>query len=590
MTDCAPDVSGGLSLEELQHWTWVLGRAQQMLLEFWVTQASANAGAPPLPGSVADTLAKSAGLPEQMAGLVEAQQRFWADNLALWKRMIAPDAEKATDAAADRDPRFADPLWHENPIADLIRQSYLLISEQLFAGVEAVAGIDEEAGKRLRFLTRQFVEAMSPANFIATSPLIWQKVIETRGESLLKGLEHMLADLAHGQLTQSKPGAFKIGRDIATTPGKVIKETPLYQLIQYTPATGMVLGTPVVIFPPWINRFYILDLGPKKSFVRWAVEQGLTVFVVSWKSADASLVDITLEDYVFAQRTVIDTVRALLDVPAVHAIGYCVAGTTLAATLALLAARGEGGKVVTATFFAAQVDFSRAGDLKFFADDAQLALIDRLTAECGYLDGRYMALTFNMLRGRDLIWNYVVNNYLLGKDYAPLDLLHWNADYTNLPARWHRAYLQDFYRDNKLVQPGALIVDSTPIDLGRIETPSYVQAGREDHIAPPDSVWKLTDNFAGPVRFVLAGSGHIAGVINPPAAKRYSYWTNEAPGESLASFIDGATETAGSWWTDWLAWITARSTPAVMAQGARIPGGGALAAIEDAPGRYVRMR
>jgi polyhydroxyalkanoate synthase len=569
----------------------VLGRAQQMMLEFWATQgtsqsATQDKGASP-PSNALDAWAKSLALPEPMAQVVGAQQRFWSDSIALWQRLIDP---AAAPAAADRDPRFADPLWHENPVADLIRQTYLLLSEQLFAGVEAIEDIDKDTGQRLRFLTRQFVEALSPANFVATSPLIWQKIVETRGESLLKGLEHMLTDLAHGQLTQSKPGAFEIGRDIATTPGKVIHETPLYQLIQYTPTTGMVDGTPLVIFPPWINRFYILDLGPKKSFVRWAVEQGLSVFVVSWKSADASMADVVLDDYVRAQIDAIDTVRGLLDVPDVHVIGYCVAGTTLAATLALLTARGEADKVATATFFAAQVDFSHAGDLKLFTDDTQLALIDGLTAEHGYLDGRYMALTFNMLRGRDLIWNYVVNNYLMGKDYAPLDLLHWNADYTNLPAKWHRAYIQDFYRDNKLVQPGAITIDGTAIDLTAIKTPTYVQAGREDHIAPAESVWKLTEHFAGPIRFVLAGSGHIAGVINPPSAGRYSYWTNDRPGDSLDSFIADAVETPGSWWPDWRNWVAAYSAPAVMAQGARIPGDGDLPALEDAPGRYVRMR
>ena len=579
---------GESSLEDLQHWTWVMGRAQQMMMEFWAAQSAHRTDhASQLPG-VFDEWMKNA-LPEPVAQIAEAQQRLWNDSIGLWRRLIDVDVADSA-STADRDPRFADPQWRENPIADLIRQTYLLLSEQIFAGVEAVEGIDAEAGQRLRFFTRQFVEAMSPANFVATSPLIWQKIVETRGESLLKGLEHMLSDLAHGQLTQSKPGAFEIGRDIATTPGKVIKETPLYQLIQYAPTTGMVAGTPLVIFPPWINRFYILDLGPKKSFIRWAVEQGLSVFILSWKSADASIANVLLDDYVRAQIEAIDTVRALLDVPDVHVIGYCVAGTTLAATLALLAARGEGGKVASATFFAAQVDFSRAGDLKLFTDDAALTLIEGLTAEAGYLDGRYMALTFNMLRGRDLIWNYVVNNYLMGKDYAPLDLLHWNADYTNLPAKWHRAYIEDFYRDNKLVQPGAMIIDGTAIDLTKVTTPAYVQAGREDHIAPADSVWKLTEHFTGPVRFVLAGSGHIAGVINPPSANRYSYWTNAKPGDSLDSFIAGAVETAGSWWPDWRRWLATYSAPAVMAQGARIPGGGAMPALEDAPGRYVRMR
>lgn len=587
MNDSATGVS---SLHDLQHWTWVIGRAQQMMMEFWTEKFMRQSSDATSSKDALDAWMGGVALSQPVAELAEAQQRFWNDGVALWRRLMNGASDDALPAAADRDPRFADPSWRENPIADLTRQTYLLLSEQIFAGVEALDGIEPDVRQRLRFVTRQFVEAMSPANFIATSPLIWQKIIETRGDSLLKGLEHMLSDLGQGQLTQSKPGAFEIGRDIATTPGKVIAETPLYQLIHYTPTTGTVAATPLVIFPPWINRFYILDLGPKKSFIRWAVEQGLSVFVLSWKSADQSMAEVTLDDYVRSQLEAIDLVRDLLDVPNVHVIGYCVAGTTLAATLALLAARGEADKVATATFLAAQVDFSRAGDLKLFTDEAVLALIDGLTAETGYLDGRYMALTFNMLRGRDLIWNYVVNNYLMGKDYAPLDLLHWNADYTNLPAKWHRAYLEDFYRDNKLVRPGAITVDGTPIDLGRIETPSYVQAGREDHIAPAESVWKLTEHFAGPVRFVLAGSGHIAGVINPPSAGRYGYWTNDAPGDTLDSFIAGSVENEGSWWPDWRAWIANHSAPPVMAQGARIPGGGKLPALEDAPGRYVRIR
>jgi polyhydroxyalkanoate synthase len=398
----------------------------------------------------------------------------------------------------------------------------------------------------------------------------------------------MLADLSRGQLTHSDSSAFEVGRNIATTPGKVIYETPLYQLIQYDPATKTVQANPVLIFPPWINRFYILDLNPKKSFIRWAVEQGLTVFMVSWKSADESIADATMDDYVGAQVEAIDVVRDLLDVEQVHAIGYCVAGTTLAATLALLEARDQAGKVASATFLTAQVDFSEAGDLNLFTGDEQMELIRQLSAEKGYLDGRYMAATFNLLRGRDLIWNYVTNNYLLGEDYPPFDLLHWNGDTTNLPADWHQAYLKDLYRDNKLVQPGGLVVDGTPIHLGKVKTPAYIQAGREDHIAPPQSVWKITHHFQGPLRFVLAGSGHIAGVVNPPEAGKYQYWTNDAPATTLAEFIEGARETRGSWWPDWLAWVGARSGGTVPAKGARMPGKGRRKAIEDAPGRYVK--
>jgi polyhydroxyalkanoate synthase subunit PhaC len=400
----------------------------------------------------------------------------------------------------------------------------------------------------------------------------------------------MLTDLGKGQLTHTSPDAFAVGRNMATTPGKVIHRTRLFELIQYSPTTETVLETPLVIFPPWINRFYILDLSPEKSFIRWAVDQGLTVFMVSWKSADASMADVTWDDYVLAQVEAIEVACDQLGVEATHAIGYCVAGTTLAATLAYLTARGDAAKVRSATFFTAQVDFTAAGDLLNFVDDAQLDMIRQLSPE-GYLDGRYMAATFNLLRGRDLIWNYVANNYLLGKDYAPFDLLHWNGDTTNLPAKWHLSYLTDLYRDNLLVRPGALAIAGTPIDLTTIKTPSYVQAGREDHIAPAESVWKITELFTGPLRFVLAGSGHIAGVVNPPSAQKYQYWVNEKPAATLAEFMAGATETKGSWWPDWIDWLRNQDDATVAVKGARKPGGGKKrAALGDAPGTYVTMR
>jgi polyhydroxyalkanoate synthase len=399
----------------------------------------------------------------------------------------------------------------------------------------------------------------------------------------------MLADIGKGQLTHTDPNAFEVGRNLAMTPGKVVKRTDLYELIQYTPTTETVLSIPLVIFPPWINRFYILDLTPEKSFIRWCVEQGITVFMVSWRSADATMKDIVWDDYVTAQVEAVDTIRALLDVPAVHTIGYCVAGTTLAATLALLTARGEADKAASATFFTAQVDFSTAGELQHFVTDEQLKMIETLSPD-GFLDGRYMAATFNLLRGRDLIWNYVTNNYLLGADYTPFDLLHWNGDTTNLPSKWHSSYLTDLYRDNRLVEPGALSIAGTPIDLSTVATPSYVQAGREDHIAPAESVWRITHLFKGPLRFVLAGSGHIAGVVNPPAAGKYQYWTNPAPVTTLDEFVAGATETKGSWWPDWVQWLRDHDASVVPADGARIPGAGTLAAIEDAPGSYVKAR
>ena len=578
------------SLEELQHWTWVMGRAQQLMMEHLAGQVSEAAGKAVDPAAFASAWPASRWFADP-AKVAQAQVDLWTEGLAIWQRALGgyggrPDLEEK----ADRDKRFAAKEWREHPLFDMIRQTYLLVSERMLGTVDAIEGLDDRSREKLRFMTRAFIDAMSPSNFALTNPRVIERAIETRGESLLKGLENMLRDLGKGQLTHVEPGAYEVGVNIAVTPGKVVKQTRLYQLIQYSPTTDKVLEIPLVIFPPWINRYYILDLNPKKSFIRWAVEQGLTVFVVSWKSADESLKDVGLGDYAQAQREVIDAIREALDVEKVHAIGYCVAGTALAATLALMAARGEADKVATATFFTAQVDFSEAGDLSFFLGDEQMELIRQLSAEKGYLDGRYMAATFNLLRGRDLIWNYVTNHYLLGEDYPQFDLLHWNADTTNLPAGWHQAYLQQLYRENKLVQPGAIVIDGTPIDLREVTVPTYVQSGREDHIAPPQSVWKITRHFRGPVRFVLAGSGHIAGVVNPPEAQKYQYWINEAKVDTLDAFIAGATEHKGSWWPDWIGWIRSHAHRTVPAKGARIPGKGLLKALEDAPGSYVRAR
>ena len=416
-----------------------------------------------------------------------------------------------------------------------------------------------------------------------------KRTVETRGQNLVKGMQHLITDLKRGQLTHTDPNAFKLGENLASTPGKVVHETPLYQLIQYSPTTRDVLEIPLVIFPPWINRFYILDLNPKKSFVQWAVDQGLTVFMVSWRSADQTIADVVWDDYIRAQIDAIEHIRERLKAPSVHTIGYCVAGTTLAATLAILSRRGEVDRVKSATFFTAQVDFERSGDLKHFIDEGTLEMISNLSPQ-GYLDGRYLAATFNALRGKDLIWNYVVNNYLLGDDYPAFDLLHWNGDVTNLPAKWHNQYLCDLYRDNKMVVPDALSADGTPIDLTQVEVPSYVQAGREDHIAPAESVWQITEHFKGPTQFLLAGSGHIAGVVNPPSAQKYQYWTGDSKAASLDAFVESAEEHPGSWWPHWLEWIEAQDDKKVPASGKRKPGGRGDQIIEDAPGRYVKTR
>ena len=555
----APD--GADVLKEMAHWTGVLGRAQQILME------RGAAAALKMSDDFADNLAT---LPTADT-IAEAPQKLWTESLDFWRQLMPSPKSAVGD-------NLSDPSW-QAPLFGLFRQGYALFAEQLIEGLEAVEGLDPRQKEQLRFVARIVIDAFSPANFPLTNPEVVARIVETRGQNLLTGLNRMMEDATQGKLRHGPKDAFEVGRDIASTPGKVIYENRLFQLIHYTPTTPQVDAIPLVIFPPWINRFYILDLSPKKSFVRWALDQGISVFMVSWKSADASIADVTMDDYVLCgEMEAIEVVRRLLDVRQVHVVGYCVAGTALAMLLAWASATGRADAFASATFFTAQVDFSDAGDLGLFVDDAQMALIDSLTTN-GVLDGRYLAATFNLLRGRDLIWNYVVNHYLLAEDYKPFDLLHWNGDDTNLPAAWHRRYLADLYRDNLLVKPGAMAVDGIPIDLTKVETPSYVQAGREDHIAPPESVWKLTHHFKGPLRFLLAGSGHIAGVVNPPVAGKYGYWRNDAKVETLAEFIAGATETKGSWWPDWRAWISEIAGEQVAAEGARIPGQGALPAI-----------
>lgn len=621
------------TLEDFQHWTQVMGRAQQLLLEYALSPevqaqgqaqgqaildalshppAMANAAAftPADPAEAAGAMMEGLGA-NPMAALtpagvgemmnpatnpwLKASANFWQDSMAMWQS-IASGQPVGGDAGSPEGPgsgakdrRFAAPEWSSHPLFAFIRQSYALIADQMLKAVDAVDGVDPKAKAQMRFATANLIDAISPSNFALTNPAVLKRTMETRGENLVKGLEHMLTDLKKGQLTHVDTSKFELGVNIAATPGKVIHEGPLYQLIQYTPTTEQVFETPLIIYPPWINRFYILDLNPEKSFVKWALDQGISVFMVSWKSADESTREMIWDDYVAAQIDAIDTVRNLLDVPSVNVIGYCVAGTTMAATLALLTVRGEADKVRSVTFFTAQVDFSEAGDLLLMVDEAHLKLLEQLSAP-GWLDGRYMAATFNALRGRDLIWNYVVNNYLMGDDYPQFDLLYWNGDTTNLPAKWHKSYLTDLYRDNRLVQPGSMVVAGVHIDLRTITTPAYLQAGREDHIAPPNSVWKMMDQLSGPKRFVLAGSGHIAGVVNPPSAGKYQHWVNDQPADTLDAFIAGAKEIKGSWWPDWLGWLAEQAPQKIAANGARIPGNGTLKAIEDAPGRYVKMR
>ena len=584
---------------DLAEWAKAGAELQKMWLEFLAEQAKgaaskASEGRGMLDPSQWLVIAQS--MAKQLPGkAIEAQTKLAQDTMMMWQSVFKGFAGAANGTPPEEialphsDKRFSDPAWRTQPAFALLHQTYLMLTEYFRHAAGSMEGLDKEKKQQLTFAVEALSEAMSPANFLLTNPVVMKRTVETKGQNLVRGMQHLITDLKRGQLTHTDPDAFKLGENIASTPGKVVYETPLFQLLQYSPSTEKVMKEPLVIFPPWINRFYILDLTPKKSFIKWAVDQGLSVFVVSWKSADESLKDVVWDDYIRAQMEAIDVIRERLDVPRVHTIGYCVAGTTLAATLAILSRRGEADKIGSATFFTAQVDFQRAGDLKHFIDEGQLDMIGKLSPD-GYLDGRYLAATFNALRGKDLIWNYVVNNYLMGEDYPAFDLLHWNGDVTNLPSKWHNDYLRDLYRDNQLVVPDALEADGTLIDLTQVHVPTYVQAGREDHIAPAESVWSITDHFQGPIEFVLAGSGHIAGVVNPPEAGKYQYWLGNSGAASLKEFVKHAEEHPGSWWPHWLAWLGEQSEGTVPATGKRKPGGHGDTVIEDAPGRYVKTR
>ncbi len=573
-------------LEAFQKWTDLMGRGQQMMMEFMAKEQSGDVPNPDPLGLVVTWQKATAAALADPQKLIDLQTRFLTDSMTMWQSFLGGATK--SPVAEVKDKRFAGAAWHEQPAFDFLRQSYLLTSNFVLDATAGLEGLDPHEKAKAQFHTKQFVDALSPSNFALTNPEVLARTRETGGANLMTGLEHLLDDLKSGRMKMTDETAFEVGRNVAVTPGKVVFENRMFQLIQYTPTTPDVYEIPLLIFPPWINKFYILDLTAEKSFIRWSVEQGLTVFIVSWKNADASIADATLDTYVGeGMLAAMGKVLEATGAPQVHTIGYCVAGTTLAATLAYLAAQGKGDPVATATFFTAQVDMSDCGDLGVFVDDASLASIDKLTAGKGYLDGRYMATTFNMLRSNDLIWNYVVNNYLLGKDYFPFDLLYWNGDATNVPAIWHKDYLRDIYRDNLLAQPGGISIASVPIDLRLVKTPSYVQGGKEDHIAPARSSYKLTQAFTGEKRFVLAGSGHIAGVVNPPSQMKYQYWTNEALPPTFTEFVAGAVETKGSWWPDWIAWLAPRSGAKVAA---RVPGDGPLSVIEAAPGRYVKER
>jgi polyhydroxyalkanoate synthase subunit PhaC len=527
--------------------------------------------------------------------LASAQMNMYFDYLRLWQsswlKLLGQAAEPVA-APAKGDNRFKDEEWQTNFVFDYLKQSYLIAARHIHDVVSSVEGIPDESKRKVDFFTRQYIDALSPSNFAATNPQVVRETMKSGGTNLVKGLKNLLEDLDEGdgqiRIKMTDPKAFRVGMNVATMPGKVVFQNELMQLIQYAPLTAEVYRRPLVIIPPWINKFYILDLREKNSFIRWATAQGHTVFVISWVNPDARLAHKNFEDYMFqGPLAALDAIEQATGSREVNAIGYCLGGTLLGSTLGYMAAKKD-DRIKSATFFVALLDFSIPGELGVFIDEKQVESLERRMNERGFLEGSEMAGTFNMLRANDLIWSFVINNYLLGKEPFPFDLLYWNSDSTRMPAQMHSFYLRNMYLKNALRNPGEVTLGGVPIDLGKTKLPSYFISTAEDHIAPWKSTYLGARLLKGPVRFVLGGSGHIAGIVNPPAAKKYFYWTNEALPPTPEAWEAGATRHEGSWWNDWLDWIDALNGPDRVP--ARQPGDGKLKPIEDAPGTYVSVR
>ena len=524
----------------------------------------------------------------------DLQTKMAKGYLDLWgsaMRRLAGEEAMPAIAPSPRDKRFADPEWKSNQFFDFVMQAYLLTTQWAQDLVRNADGLDPHTRKKAEFYINQITNALAPSNFVLTNPEVLRETLAQNGNNLVRGMTMLAEDIESGKGTlrirQSDPANLVVGVNMATTPGKVIYQNELMQLIQYQPATENVLRTPLLIVPPWINKFYILDLRPEKSFIKWCVDQGVTVFVISWVNPDKNLGAKTWEDYMKeGPLAAMDVIERATGEMKVHTMGYCVGGTLLATTLAWLAEKRR-QRVTSATFLAAQVDFTHAGDLLVFVDEGQISALERDMQESGVLEGSKMAMAFNMLRSNDLIWSYVVSNYLKGKPPSAFDLLHWNSDATRMPAANHSYYLRNCYLENRL-SSGSMVLDNTLLDLSKVKVPVYNLATREDHIAPADSVLYGSQFFGGPVKYVLSGSGHIAGVVNPPAAGKYQYWLNDNIKDvSLADWIKGAEEHRGSWWPNWREWLGAIDPEEVPA---RKPGSERLPPIEDAPGSYVRVR
>jgi polyhydroxyalkanoate synthase subunit PhaC len=569
-------------------------RSQRLVLEFLQRQQPEGVGMAD-PFNVGQAfLEMTQRLMADPSRLVQAQLSLWQDYLKLWQsttqRLMGGPAEPVIEPPSG-DRRFKDSAWTENTVFDFIKQSYLLTARWMQSTVKQVDGLDDKTAKKVDFYTRQFVDAIAPSNFVLTNPEVLRATIETGGENLVKGLDNLLRDLERGKgrlmIKMTDLEKFKVGVNIAVTPGKVIYQNDLIQLIQYEPTTPTVHRRPLLIIPPWINKFYILDLRPENSFIKWAVSQGHTVFVISWVNPDETLAQKSFEDYMFeGPLAALGAIAQATGEREANVIGYCLGGTLLASTLAYMKAKGD-GRIKSATYFVALVDFKEAGELSVFIDEEQLHHLEKRMQEHGYLEGSDMATTFNMLRANDLIWSFVVNNYLMGKEPFPFDLLYWNSDSTRMPAAMHSFYLRNMYQENRLVVPGGITLAGVPIDLSTIETPSFLLSTREDHIAPWKSTYAATQIYRGTAKFVLAASGHIAGVVNPPGKSKYGHWENAKNPPTPDEWLATAKQYPESWWPAWEKWVGKFAGGEVPA---RKPGDGKLKPIESAPGSYVLVQ
>jgi polyhydroxyalkanoate synthase len=542
-----------------------------------------------------DMMGKMIANPYKMA---QTQMNLVWDYMSLWQTSMLRFAGVQMQPVAQPvkgDNRFKDETWEEHFLFDFIKQSYLIASRHIHESVSNVEGLDDNARKKVNFFTRQFVDALSPSNFAVTNPLVLKETVQSHGQNLLKGFNNLLKDIEKGdgklKVTMTDLNAFEMGKNVATTPGKVVFQNDLIQLMQFEPTTKDQYKKPLLIVPPWINKYYILDLREKNSYIKWATDQGNTVFCISWVNPDAHLAKKSFEDYMLeGPLAALDAIEKQTGEKQVNAAGYCLGGTLLATTLAYLAAKKQADRIASATFFTTMLDFSSPGELGVFIDEETVAGLEKKMEERGFLEGTEMAGTFNAMRANDLIWSFVVNNYLMGKEPFPFDLLFWNSDSTRMPYAMHSFYLRNMYLYNKLREKGGITIAGVPIDLSLVKTPVYFISTIEDHIAPWKSTYAGTQLFSGPIRFVLGGSGHIAGIVNPPSANKYGFWTNQqkAYPEDPDTWLANAKQSEGSWWVDWLAWLDKLNESEKVP--ARDPAKGKLKVLEDAPGSFAKFR